>query len=668
MKSILTRIAIGILALAGIYGGYLLYDSLRVRSMPEKLATIIHDEDLRTLTPRLKDILKDDSIRVRARAALAIGRIGDKRGAETLFEAVNDPSIEVASTASFGLGLIGTKEYASKLLDLAENLPGAVAAQAVLAAGRLCDSSMTETLDNLTSYLDDASPEVREAACFGLFFGGGKDQASSLINLLMLEQDTLVQRAALFTLARLGIPEAMDIYTRYLADSDPGVRSMAVRGMGSVKTPESVQYLAMLLNDVDQGVEAEAINALAKHGSIEAANYLWRKLPQMNGDKLTVEMINALRQLEAVQAVDAVANLTTAQPSDNVLAAGLKYLAAVQSDRAVNLIDSVRTTKPSPYVRAACVEAYGLMDKQAVLPRVAQMFADEDPVVRTAAFGVLTELDSSNLDYYIGQALNDQDMVLVVQGIDAIGGFKLMNFVPSLSEIMARGTKVDTDIRRSIIETLPPLFDEFGNDSALVRLLIDGILDRSYVVRRSAAQIYEKRMSEDRWAQVPPAETRITEKQIRSAIERYTKNPVAHIMTDKGEIEIELLFDIAPLTVINFIELAQSGFYDGLIFHRVVPNFVIQGGDPRGDGWGGPDYLIRCEYSRIPYARGTVGIATSGKDTGGSQFFIALSPQPHLNGRYTVFGQVRSGMEFADEIARGDVIQKITITEGPQPK
>ncbi|MBK7141883.1 MAG: peptidylprolyl isomerase [bacterium] len=667
MKMILQRAAIVILAIAGIYGGYLMYDSLRERSMPEKLAAIIHDEDIRTLTPRLADLIKDDSILVRARAAQAIGRIGDKKGGELLMEALHDPSILVASKAAFGLGLLGDKQYAEKLLEAAESLPGASSAQAVLAAGRLSDSSMVETLDNLTSFLGDASPEVREAACYGLFYAKATDQLSAVENLLMLEQDSMVQRAALFTLARLGA-DVQPVYARFLADADPGVRSLAVRGMGNVKTPEALQFLGMALNDVDQGVEAEAIAALAKQGSYEASNYLWRKLPQISGDKLTVALIDALAQLKAEQAIDAVTSLTTLKPSDNVLAAGMKYLATVQSDRAVNLIDSVRTMKPSPYVRAACVEAYGLMERDAVLPRVAQMFADEDPLVRLSAFEVLTKLDSANLDYYIGQALNDQDMVLLVTGVDAIINFKLDRFFPTLSEIMARGTEIDSDIRRTIIDGLPKLFTEFGKDSALVRLLIDGILDKEYIVRRSAAIVYEKEMGEDRWAQVPPALARITEGQVRSAVERYTVNPTARIITDKGEIELELRFDIAPLTVINFIELAQSGVYDGLKFHRVVPNFVVQGGDPRGDGWGGPGYQIRCEYSDLPYRRGTVGIATSGKDTGGSQFFIALSPQPHLNGRYTVFGEVTDGMEIADEIVRGDIIQKIMIFEGKPTK
>jgi len=94
-----------------------------------------------------------------------------------------------------------------------------------------------------------------------------------------------------------------------------------------------------------------------------------------------------------------------------------------------------------------------------------------------------------------------------------------------------------------------------------------------------------------------------------------------------------------------------------------VPNFVVQGGDPRGDGWGGPGYYIRDEYSAETFERGAVGIATSGKDTGGSQFFITLSPQPHLEGRYTLFGRVREGMETADRITIGDTLRTVRIVK-----
>lgn len=124
--------------------------------------------------------------------------------------------------------------------------------------------------------------------------------------------------------------------------------------------------------------------------------------------------------------------------------------------------------------------------------------------------------------------------------------------------------------------------------------------------------------------------------------------------SDRGEFTIRLDGRRAPNTCAAFVDLIGKGFYDGLTFHRVVPDFVAQGGDPRGDGWGGPGYTIRSEWSEAPYRRAAVGIAHSGKDTGGSQFFITLSEQPHLNGRYTVFGEVSGGMDVVDRLEAGD--------------
>jgi cyclophilin family peptidyl-prolyl cis-trans isomerase len=119
------------------------------------------------------------------------------------------------------------------------------------------------------------------------------------------------------------------------------------------------------------------------------------------------------------------------------------------------------------------------------------------------------------------------------------------------------------------------------------------------------------------------------------------------------------------MTVDNFIHLAKSGFYNGLAFVRVVPNFVVQAGDPRGDQNGGPGYQIRDEINLRRYETGTVGMALSGKDTGGSQFFITHSPQPHLDGGYTIFGRVIEGMDAVNRIARGDKIERVEII-GPK--
>jgi cyclophilin family peptidyl-prolyl cis-trans isomerase len=135
----------------------------------------------------------------------------------------------------------------------------------------------------------------------------------------------------------------------------------------------------------------------------------------------------------------------------------------------------------------------------------------------------------------------------------------------------------------------------------------------------------------------------------------------AEIVTERGTLVVELAGGIAPLTVHNFVTLANAGYYRGTRFHRVVPNFVAQDGDPRGDGNGGPGYAIRDELNRMRYRRGTVGMALSGPHTGGSQYFLTHSPQPHLDGHYTVFGQLVSGWPVLDAIVQGDVIQRVDI-------
>ena len=132
-----------------------------------------------------------------------------------------------------------------------------------------------------------------------------------------------------------------------------------------------------------------------------------------------------------------------------------------------------------------------------------------------------------------------------------------------------------------------------------------------------------------------------------------------------GEIKIEFFPDDAPKTVENFVKLAKDGFYDNLAFHRVVPGFVVQGGDPKGNGTGGPGYTIKAEFNKNKHVRGAVAMARSAHpDSAGSQFYITYAPQPHLDGSYTVFGKVTSGMELVDQIKQGDKMKSVTIVEG----
>ena len=139
----------------------------------------------------------------------------------------------------------------------------------------------------------------------------------------------------------------------------------------------------------------------------------------------------------------------------------------------------------------------------------------------------------------------------------------------------------------------------------------------------------------------------------------------AVIETEQGTMVVDLYPNEAPGTVANFAKLAKSGFYDGLTFHRVIPNFVIQGGDPKGNGTGGPGYTIKCETEGNPHKhlRGSLSMAHAGKDTGGSQFFVCHSPQPHLDGVHTVFGRVVEGLDVVDAIKQGNHMTKVTIQE-----
>jgi peptidyl-prolyl cis-trans isomerase B (cyclophilin B) len=134
------------------------------------------------------------------------------------------------------------------------------------------------------------------------------------------------------------------------------------------------------------------------------------------------------------------------------------------------------------------------------------------------------------------------------------------------------------------------------------------------------------------------------------------------IKTNRGELELELYPEHAPKTVNNFVFLAQEGYYDGVVFHRVISDFVIQGGDPTGTGRGGPGYSFEDEVAGNPlkHERGIISMANAGPNTNGSQFFITHSPQPHLDGKHTVFGKVVKGLDVVDAIQQGDRMETVT--------
>jgi len=262
------------------------------------------------------------------------------------------------------------------------------------------------------------------------------------------------------------------------------------------------------------------------------------------------------------------------------------------------------------------------------------------------------------------EALKHSDVFVRATAAELLGGLGDSS-EPVISALFdayksAQADKVN-DARIAIIEAADMLKHPMN-----VQVLTDPLRDEDYVVRLRAAELLRASTADvasTRPLQVGKAETghdRTYWRRIADLSESIN-NPIAVIHTKKGDIHIELFAADAPMTVDNFIRLARGGFYNGLAFIRVVPNFVIQGGDPRGDQNGGPGYQIRCEINEVSFERAAVGMALSGKDTGGSQWFVTHSPQPHLDGGYTVFGRVIRGMDVVDNIARGDVIRRVIV-------
>jgi len=261
-------------------------------------------------------------------------------------------------------------------------------------------------------------------------------------------------------------------------------------------------------------------------------------------------------------------------------------------------------------------------------------------------------------------ALDDRHALTVSAALDGIAAAKDNFRGPAAPDLVAR--------IRVVVDRFEPSDEGHGpllSAAAALAALADGesvaLLERLVAnarpeVRFAAKEALAKIPGGTVPAALPPLEPFRSTSHSRRA-STIGKRIMATVSTTRGAFAIELAPGTAPATVESFIELAGRDLYDGTEIHRVVPNFVVQAGDPTGSGLGDAGYTLRCELSATPYVRGVVGMALSGKDTGGSQFFVTLSRQPHLDGRYTAFGRVISGMEVLDLIEEGDMILDVDV-------
>ena len=293
------------------------------------------------------------------------------------------------------------------------------------------------------------------------------------------------------------------------------------------------------------------------------------------------------------------------------------------------------------------------------------MLSDGDQRVIPSVLRALVKVKLPKVEALLMERITHEDPTIRATAISLLGEIKHAPAAPALQAAWDAAQKdTSSSVREAIVES-----SEGARAGGGARHVEEGARRSRLGAAPEGGGASSRRSIRRRPADVDmairPAPTTV-DRAVYQTLAAPKFSPHAFIDTRKGTIEIELAVLDAPLTSHNFVTLARRGFFNGLRIHRVVPDFVVQDGDPRGDGEGGPGYSIRDELNDLPYLRGTVGMALSGKDTGGSQYFLTISPQPHLDAGYTVFGRVVKGLEVLDTLQQYDTIDRVRVWDGVQ--
>jgi cyclophilin family peptidyl-prolyl cis-trans isomerase/HEAT repeat protein len=555
-------------------------------------------------------LLNDNEARVRRRAALAIGRVGLSEGVEPLTKLLDDPEIEVRQMAAFGLGLIGDPSARPALLAALKDPQPVLQGRAAEAIGQIGDRGDGDAIGAMVQ------AHIKAGALMGI----SPDDLT-----YPLSAPTEAVRLGLYALARLGAYDALA--AAVLVNEQP------------VSTWWPVAYALQRVGDPRA---ASALMALINTPGRFTASF---------GALVTAEHVELLLDL-----------LSNSLPA--IRAAALQALARVDPPTFVTALASLDPDREWT-VRVAMANALGTLPAAQSVPRLTEMLQDPDQKVIPAVLAAFAASKASGVDRLLLDRLASPDLSVRIAAANALADLKVAAAVQPLAEAYRRAVNDDSyTARAAALGALARL------DPAAARpVLMAALTDRDWAVRvRALALLKEQKVTDQDEAIRPATAGRpVTDPQWQ-AIVNPRFSPRALIDTDKGTIELELAVVDAPLTVANFIALARKGFFRDNAIHRLVPDFVMQAGDPRGDGEGGPGYTIRDELNELPYLQGTVGMALDWEDTGGSQFFITHSPQPHLDARYTVFGRVVNGMDVVDRLVQWDVIRNVRIRDGVNPE
>ena len=651
-------------------------------------------------------MLADRSTEVRSMAAFAIGEVESIRGADAVLAAIkaetrgpwNMPVLARLVEAAGKIAAANPKDERSKLLGNA--ILNIVNGQAVSPS----PADVLVVRLGLTALLR-ARPE-------------GTD---TVVAKFLNETDPILRADAANTLTRLRAKNANEALRKMLAsDADAVARANAARALGAAEDKDAFDILLKAAtDDTDSRVRVSAIRALAalrdaraaepllKRGEVSFDEYKKAKKPNFipNVHSEFVEIATTLGRLLPNTRNERAINLfrefgTLDQGHSPEVYIARVRIAPGRGDNSNPKLNDWRqySTLAQVVGEFSAIEPIDDEGKKmkaeapGVLRPFAMAFAEADPAVEgkrmLAAPDVLqayARFKTADLGEVARSALKNKDVQTRATAAGILADLPTSEEnVRALKLAWVSASSDDKNENDAQLAILEAVFKIGKKDSGGVLLL--GMEHPDYLVRKSAlakfadkelqgyvptAQGWIKEAHEKRLDQVlphdPKTRTKLgqvlnTNADYRRALSRKNGTVRAVLTTEKGTFTIDFYPEEAPLTVDNFVKLARSGYFNGLEVHRVVPNFVMQDGDPRGDGNGGPGWSIRCEVNMLPYDRGAVGMALSGKDTGGSQWFVTHSPQPHLDGGYTVFGHVsETDMKVVDNIVRGDKIISVKI-------
>ncbi len=650
-----------------------------VVSLDRKAGWILRLEQSRQLSDAalgadLAVLARDSDAGIRRRAVVAVGRVGMPGGVAIAVAALADPEESVRAAAAFALGLLGDPQGGTALRTALKDPSTLVRGRAAEGLGLIGDASaapaVAEAAAGCAAAIASISPDDEEPK------SGDVDACRlSILALVRLKQYEALARVVLdangspvsrwwpvaFALQRSADPRAAGPLAALA--SGPGVYTpaFAIRGLAALKDGRAAELATRAAGnrDADLRLRAESIRALGRVGARESVVTLVGLVEDRTTPApLVLEAISAIGNIGDSRAFEVMVDLF-ASPSPVVRAAAMTASARLDTEGFL-LALSGRERDRDWSVRANLATVLARLPADKARPAIEELLNDSDIRVQAPALRAFAEVAGKDADGALIKALQAPDFVVRATAASLIGERRPEGGAAALAAAYSRG---DSDSNHAA--RVAALEAAAKYPAAESRELLTGALgDREWAVRLAAARLLRQAGVTDA-APIRPAPIRQDAAFFESdRLLRPAYTPHAYIQTRAGLIHLELNVVDAPFTTMAFIELARSGFFDGLKVHRLIPNFVIQAGDPRGDGEGGPGYAIRDELNPIPFVRGTLGMALDGRDTGGSQFFIALSPQPHLDGQYTVFGRVIEGWDVLDRLSLGDVIDRVIIRDG----